>query len=171
MTRKTSLSRQGSLSNPTFTILTQLSRQSSLTPRSRQGSESTDHPPAPPPSSYYVAVQKSALPKQKSTEKEQAVAEAGKKATGPAALKKSWFGGNFAKIIKSDHVQIRLLCMMRLMDTGSTLMVMRMTLPLLPHLLWSPGGNTKPTLPCLATPSYWWILSIHLVWTSTDLSR
>ena len=35
--------------------------------------------------------------------------------------------------------------MMRLMDTGSTLTVMKMTLPLLSNLQWSPGGNTTPS--------------------------
>merc|ERR1719470_501905 len=103
MTRKTSLSRQGSLSSPSPTIPTQLSRQSSLTPRSRQGSESVDHPPAPAPSSYYGAVQKAAAPPtQKSPEKEQPVAKAGKKAAAAPtpAPKKSWFGGIFSKIIK-----------------------------------------------------------------------
>merc|ERR1719318_1582216 len=109
MTRKTSLSRQGSLSSPTPTIPTQLSRQSSLTPRSRQGSESVDHSPAPAPSSYYGAVQKvAAPPTQKSPEKEQPVAKAGKKAAAAPtpAPKKSWFGGIFSKIIKSDQVHL-----------------------------------------------------------------
>jgi hypothetical protein len=41
MTRKTSLSRQSSLSNPTHTILTQLSRQSSLTVRTGSSTWST----------------------------------------------------------------------------------------------------------------------------------
>merc|ERR1712106_827455 len=104
-TRKSSLSRQGSISSPIPTIPTQLSRQSSLTPRSRQGSESTDNPL--PPNSYYGAIQKSPPPPHKSPEKEKPVVKAAKKADLPTpAPKKSWFGGIFSKIIKSDQVHL-----------------------------------------------------------------
>jgi len=94
-TRKSSLSRQGSLSSPAA----DLSRQNSI-PRSRQTSESAE----PPPSSYYAAaVQKPSPPPQKSPEKEVASKKPAKPAAAP---KKSWFGGIFSKIIKSDQVHL-----------------------------------------------------------------
>jgi len=108
-TRKSSLSRQGSLSSPTPTIP---SRQNSLTPRSRQASESKDGTAAaPPPSSYYGAIQKnSSPPPQSATEKDRPAAIAAKpaKKAEPAAPapKKSWFGGIFSKIIKNDQVHL-----------------------------------------------------------------
>merc|ERR1719158_1279922 len=73
--RKSSLSRQGSLSSPTPTIP---SRQNSLTPRSRQASESKE-PSVPPPSSYYGAVQSSTSPPpQAAPEKEKPAVAAAK---------------------------------------------------------------------------------------------
>merc|ERR1712013_267902 len=106
-TRKSSLSRQGSLSSPTPTIP---SRQNSLTPRSRQASESKE-PSVPPPSSYYGAVQSSTSPPpQAAPEKEKpaaAAAKPAKKAESAApAPKKSWLGGIFSKIIKNDQVHL-----------------------------------------------------------------
>jgi len=106
-TRKSSLSRQGSHSSPTPTIP---SRQNSLTPRSRQASESKDSG-APPPSSYYGAVKSNTSPPpQAPPEKEKPAATAAKpvKKAEPVAPapKKSWLGGIFSKIIKNDQVHL-----------------------------------------------------------------
>eukprot|EP00092_Neocalanus_flemingeri_P007473 GFUD01008070.1.p1 GENE.GFUD01008070.1~~GFUD01008070.1.p1 ORF type:complete len:2334 (+),score=842.22 GFUD01008070.1:46-7047(+) len=99
-TRKSSLTKQGSLSSPT-----EFNRQNSGR-LSRSPSES-DHN-LPSSGSYYGAVQNSSPPLQKSPEKEKSVEKPAKKAAAApaAAPKKSWFGGIFSKIMKSDQVHL-----------------------------------------------------------------
>ena len=103
--RSSPLSRQGSLSGPSPSAAPPLSRQSSLGPRSRQGSESIDN--SSPSNLYNGLNENQPAPPEKSPEKEKSALKPSKKTDGPSPVpKKSWIGGIFSKVFKSDQIHL-----------------------------------------------------------------